>query len=351
MKIKNIQNFYLYSYRLIGFVFLTGLISSILWYGFCMLFFIANSSWSVPIILSPNQEKVMMHLEHVLALDHELTKNVAEFSAFEQALGHKKILLEIAQKLQIRIEKSMLLQSEQYAKNSQILYTLYQEKTVSVAELNQLLSKIKNRETVTEKELKIGLITKQEALASHLVSSKIRSDLVDAKASMHNLNRRALDFSNAASTLSGSANNLVAMDKVIRKAELENQIAQYKSDIFSLTVNTERLKKNIKERNQVIALMKNSPYILATKVPTTVAFVPYRNLKHAKVGSPVYSCWLDMVLCYQSGHVSRVYKAEEYSKHPMFKSDIKGQLIGVVFNNEIDGQKKLLFLKSKPLLL
>ena len=277
MKIKNIQSFYLYSYRLIGFVFLTGLISSILWYGFCILFFIANSSWSVPLILSPNQEKVMMHLEHVLALEHERTKNVAELTAFEQALGHKKTLLDGAQKLQVRIEKSMLLQSQQYAKSSRILYKLSQEKTITVAEFNQLLSKIKNRETVTDKELKIGLITKQEALAAHLISSKIRSDLVDAKASMHDLNRRALDFSNAASTLSGSASNLLAMDKVIRKVELENQIAQFKSDIFSLTISVARLKENIKEINQVIALMTNSPYILATKVPTTVAFVPYRR--------------------------------------------------------------------------
>ena len=348
---KKVQGFYLYSYRLVGFVFLIGLISSILWYGFCMLFFIANSSWSVPMILSPNQEKVMMHLEHVLALEHELSKNVAELTAFEQALAHKKILLNNAQQLHVRIEKGMLLQSQQYARSSRILHTLSQEKTAAVSELNLLQSKIKNRQAVINKELKIGLITKQEALAAHLISSKMHSDLVDAKASMQDLNRRALNFSNAASTLTGASTSLLAMDKVIRKVELENQMAQFESDIFSLTVSTERLKKNIKERGRVIALMTNSPYILATKTPTTVAFVPYRNLKHAKVGAPVYSCWLDIALCYRSGHVSRVYKAEEYSKHPMFKSDIKGQLVGIVFNREMDGQKKLLFLNSKPLLL
>ena len=348
---KKIQNFYLYSYRLTGFVFLVGLISSILWYGFSMLFFIASSSWSVPLILSPNQEKVMMHLEHHLALEHKVAKDIAELVAFEQALSYKKRLLNSAQRLQVRVKQSLLLESQQNIKRSEILKQLSKEKTNTVAELHQLLSKIENRDAMIDKELSIGLITKQEALSAHLTSNKMRSDLVDAKASMHDLNRRARDFSNAANTLNGSANNLLAMDKVIKKVELANQIAQLKSDIFSLTVNTKQLKKNIEEKNQALALMTNSPYILATKGPTTVAFVPYRNLTHAKVGSPVYSCWLDMVLCYQSGHVARIYEAEEYSKHPIFKSDIKGQLIGIVFNHETDGQKKLLFLNSKPLLL
>ena len=348
---KKIQNFYLQSYRLIGFIFLVGLISSILWYAFSMLFFIANSSWSVPLILSQNQEKVMMHLEHVIGLEHEVNKSIAELTAFKQALDHKKILLNVAQKLQLRVNQSMVLQSQQYTKNSETLDQLSKEKRASVVELKQLLSKINYRESIIEKELKLGLITQQEALAARLMSNKIRSDLVDAKAIIYDLSRRSLAFSNAASTLNGSATNLLAMSKVVKKVELENQIAQIKSDIFSLTVSTERLRANIKEKNKVLALMTNSPYILATKVPTTVAFVPYRNLAHAKVGAPVYSCWLDMVLCYQSGYVSRVYKAEEYFKHPIFKSDIKGQLIGIVFNHEIDGQKKLLFLNSKPLLL
>ena len=348
---KKIQDFYLTSYRLIGFVFLVGLISSILWYAFSMLFFIANSSWSVPLILSPNQERVMIHQEHVLSLEHQINKNVAELKAFKQALGHKKIILIGAQKLLVRVDQSMLLQSEQYIQNSIIFDRLSEEKRINVVELKQLLSKINNREVIIDKELTVGLITKQEALAAHLTSSKIRSDLVNAKASMHDLRQRALDSSHAASTLNGSENHLLSMDKVVKKVELENQIAQLKSDIFSLVVSTEQLKKTIDSKKKVLALMMNSPYILATKVPTTVAFVPYRNLTRATVGAPVYSCWLDMVLCYQSGRISRVYKAEEYSRHPIFKSDIKGQLIGVVFNNETDSQKKLLFLNSKPLLL
>ena len=348
---KKIQNFYLFSYRLVGFVFLIGLISSILWYGFSILFFLSNSSWSVPMVLSPDQEKVMTHLEHVLILEHDIRKDSAELTSFQQDIKHKRHLLKTTEKLVDRFTQSMSTQSNQYSKNSILFKRLSQEKSANVVELNSLMTQIQTREQVTDQELKNGLITKQEALAAHLSLSKVRSDLVDAKLSMHELRERAHDFADAAGTLSGYANNLQSIDKVVKRAELESQKTQLESDIFSLNVRTNQLHKSITEKQRVIALMKNSPYIRATHSLTTVAFAPYSNLKNIEIGDAVYSCYLEMILCYKSGYVSELYSAEEYSKHPIFKSDIKGQLVGIKFKQSADGQKKLLFLKSKPLLL
>jgi ferritin-like metal-binding protein YciE len=346
---KKIQSFYLYSYRFIGFIFLVGLITSIIWYGFSIVFFIGNSSWSVPLILSPHQEKVMSHLEHVLSLEHEVSRNTAELTAAKQALKHKQSLLKLDNELKLRMIQSMASQSEQYEESSQIFNKLSHEKKTTIEELKQLAEEVAHKESVVDKELEAGLITEQEALAAHLTGSKIRSGLLDAEASVEELSQRAVDLANAANTLNGSASNLMAMDKVIKKTELENQIAQIKSDIFSLKVSIADLEKNVSKKKEVLKVLTNSPYILATRASTTVAFVPYRNLAQVKVGAPVYSCLLDMLFCHQSGRVSRVYKAEEYSKHPIFKSDMKGQFIGIEFKQRADGQKKLLFLNSKPL--
>ena len=141
------------------------------------------------------------------------------------------------------------------------------------------------------------------------------------------------------------------MNRIIKKVELEGQIADLKSDIFSLQISTQHLKKNIDKKNRVLLFMKNSPYIRATKKETSVAFVPYANLHKVAIGAPVFSCYLDMLLCYKSGHVLEIYHAEEYSKHPIFKSDVKGQLIAINFDSIADSQKKLLFINSKPLLI
>lgn len=348
---KKIQNFYLYSYRMLGFVFLIGLISSILWYGFSMLFFMGSSSWAVPIILSSNQENVINHLEHVLVIEQNAKKDIAELKVLEKNLTSKKKLLKLTNELHRRVMKTMISQSNQYQKNSHILKELSKEKTITVSQLKMLASKIKNDEATIDQELKFGLITQEEALAAHLVSNKIRSDLVDAKATLHELEHRSQDFSNAANTLNGASNDMEAIYKVVKKVELETQLAELKSDIFSLNINIDHLKKSIQKKSQALSVIKNSPYIHAIKEPTTVAFVPYHNLKRVHVGSAVYSCYLDMIFCYQSGLVSHVYEAEEYFSHPIFKSEVKGRLIGITFNHQTDSQKKLLFLNSKPLIV
>lgn len=348
---KKIQNYYLYSYRLVGFVFLTGLIISILWYGFSMLFFIANKSWSVPMILSPNQEKVMAHLEHILVFEHEIAKNKAELRTAKQILRHKSELLANNQQLLVRVKQSMQYQSDQYLKASLVFKKLSDERVAHVHQLRQLNAKIVNEEQTIEQELKLGLITKQEALLAHINWNKLAENLVDSKTRMYELKSRVRDYADAAKTLNGMGNHLTSMTKVIKQVELEGQIAGLKSDIFSLQISTKQLQKNIDKKNHVLSLMKKSPYILATQKKTTVAFVPYAHLSKVIAGAPVYSCYLDMLLCYKSGNISEVYSAEEYAKHPIFKSDVKGQLIGIHFNSEADGQKKLLFINSKPLLI
>jgi hypothetical protein len=173
---------------------------------------------------------------------------------------------------------------------------------------------------------------------------------VDAKASAHLMKQQADELSSAASTLKGSANSLDAINNVAKQVELDVQIEELKSDVFRLTATIDGLEKTIQESNRVIALIKDSPYLLATREPTTVAFVPYDNMSKAKEGAKIYSCYIVMVFCYQSGQVVRVYDAEEYGTHPIFKSDLKGRFVGVKFDDASDAEKDLLFINGKPLL-
>ena len=348
---KRIQNFYLHSYRMVGFIFLVGLISSILWYGFTMIFFIGSSSWAVPVILSPSQEKVMSHLEHVLVLEDNMRKDIAELKNLKQNLIHKAHLLKISIELQLRFEKTMVSQSEHYKKESRIYKKLRDEKKKETSQLTTLSSEARNRDTTIKQELSAGLITKEDALVARLASNKIRSDLIEAKVKLHDLHIRSSDFANAAKTLDGSSDDIEAMNRVIKQTELKSQITQLEGDIFSLKITANQLQRNITKKTNALTLMKKSPYIRAIKESTTVAFVPYHNLKNLKKGSPVYSCYLDMIFCYRSGQISNVYNAEEYFPHPIFKSELKGQLIGIAFNNTSDSQKKLLFINSKPLVI
>ena len=347
--VKKLQNFYLQAYRLVGFICLMGLITSILWYGFSIIFFSISSRWALPLILSPNQEKVIVHSEHMLNLEHQLAQEQAELKTATKAYRSNVLVLKKFNALQARFKESMRTQSLRDANKSKTLQQLNMEKQSSVSELKRLALESEKKNRMIEDELKLGLITRQEALTEQILLSNLRNYLIDSRASAYALKQQSISLAQASKTLTGVSNDLYALQDVLKKNELDVKRSELKITIYSLQVTMAHLKKDIKKRQKALIKMRKSPYILATKRPTTVAFIPYRHLKHAQVGSHVYSCYFDMLFCYRSGYVAEAYSAEEYGKHPLFKSETKGALIRVVYNNEHDAHKKLVFLKSKPL--
>lgn len=142
------------------------------------------------------------------------------------------------------------------------------EKKQNLKELNKLASQIRDKEAAIDQELKLGLITKQEALNEQLTLNNLRSHLIDEKTEAHELKQRSIDFANAADTLDGAATNLLAIQNVVKKNELDIQIAALKIDSYALKVTIKHLEKGIKKRQQALAKMQRSPYILATKKPS-----------------------------------------------------------------------------------
>ena len=96
--------------------------------------------------------------------------------------------------------------------------------------------------------------------------------------------------------------------------------------------------------------IKRSPYYQALTEPAYVAFVQYPNLRDATPGAPVYDCLFQVFLCVRVGTVTQVYDAEQYARHPIFKTDIKGKFVGIEFTRKKSGQSDVVFFGHKPLL-
>ena len=288
-------------------------------------------------------------MEHMLNLEHQLAQEQAELKTAIKGYRSNVLVLKKFNTLQTRFKESLQIQSLRDANKSKILHQLNMEKQSSVTELQRLALENEKKNRMIEEELKLGLITRQEALTERVLLSNLRNYVIDSRASAYALKQQSINLAHASKTLNGASNDLYALQDVLKENELDVKRAELKTTIYSLHVTMEHLKKDIKKRQRALVKMRKSPYILATKRPTTVAFIPYRHLKHAQVGSYVYSCYFDMMFCYRSGYVAEAYSAEEYGKHPLFKSETKGVLIRVVYNNEHDAHKRLLFLKSKPL--
>ena len=141
------------------------------------------------------------------------------------------------------------------------------------------------------------------------------------------------------------------LDALEKEAELRSEAAQ-------LDVAIQVAEKELTEDNRQIARLhdaivtaKQSPYYLsATGQPLlNFAFVPYDNQASATPGSPVYDCYLNMILCRKVGVVVQRFPGEEQILHPIFKNQIRGFLIQMNLSHEESAKSKTVFLGGKPL--
>lgn len=348
---KNLQQFYLSLYRSIGLFVLIALVCIILWYGFSVVFFGFSKTWSIPVVLSPTQERVIGQLARISSFQQELEKNKVDLQTTVKSIENKKAILNDATSLQQRIKLSMNNQSERYNNASQSLNKILGEKKRNIQKLSKLASEIKLKERLIDKELKAGIITKYESNNQQLVLNNIQQGLTDSKANALLLQQQVGDLVSSAQTYKGANSNFDAITGVSKQVELEAQIAEIKNELLKLQATQNNLEAAINDNNSVLELIKNSPYYLATKGPTTVTFVPYANLQNVKVGDKVFSCYASVVLCKKVGEVASIYNAEEYAIHPIFRTNIKGQFVGVLYDNGLsDSKSDVLFIGSKPLL-
>ena len=110
--------------------------------------------------------------------------------------------------------------------------------------------------------------------------------------------------------------------------------------------------RQIDRLRQAIQTAKQSPYYLNASGGKTLyfAFVPYDNQASAVAGSPIYDCYLNMVVCRKVGTVKQIFAGEEHAIHPIFKTQIRGFLIQMNLDHAESAKSKTVFLGRKPVL-
>jgi hypothetical protein len=141
------------------------------------------------------------------------------------------------------------------------------------------------------------------------------------------------------------------LDVLDKQAELISEIAQLDIAIAVAQKQIYEETKQIDRLKQALATAKETPYYLSVSGGNTVyfAFVPYDNQSNASVGSPVYDCYLNMVVCKKVGTVKQIFAGEEHAIHPIFRTDIRGFLIQMQLDRTESAKSKTVFLNRKPL--
>ncbi|MDR0478727.1 MAG: hypothetical protein LBH31_02750 [Burkholderiaceae bacterium] len=320
-------------------------------YLFLMAFYAVNRNWAAPLVLSPTQQKVLAYQPQIAAMEAALLKNEVDLATAKQKYAAITGQIGSINALIGRFDAASAHEADKLATASSSMRGVLEQKrrdnqaTVkAVNEIRPLLDSIND-------ELAQGLITKTEASSRRLTIQNSINGLTDAQAAAISLAEQERAAQEASRTLgNGQGLSLQALASESTAAQLRLMLAQANVDAETARQSVEQLGATLQDANRVLSVAKQSPYYLALTRSVPVAFVPYDNLSSAKPGAPVYDCYLQMVLCRRVGTVDGVYDAEEYGLAPLFKTNLKGKLIGITFSRMKSSQSALVFIGYKPLL-
>lgn len=351
MKFKLLQDAIIASYRTAAIVVLLTVITGVASYLSLLVFYAVSDSWAAPIRLSPSHEKVLAIQPQVATIEASLLN---QRTALMKAVDEQDLLKRSTGDVSDTVNQlATAINADAAAMNvtSAALGDVIKEKEAVVREADKAVAAARDLLLSSEKELAAGLITQDVAAARRLTAQSAITAAADLKASLAQLKYQQSQLSRGASASKGSGKSVQGVQLVQQQKELDTTLVASNAQSLLLEETINALRSTIVEQERLLAVAKQSPFFRARSEIVHVAFVPYSNLKSMQVGDKVYDCLLQVVICSEVGKVTRIYDAEDYARHPLFKTDLKGQLVELELSDKTASFSQVIFIGGRPLFL
>jgi len=302
-------------------------------------------------ILSPTQELVLTFQPSVSAIQTQISQQEVMFATLQLNYDSKVEQLKEKKKLLERFNLAKHAESAYLRRKGSALMEITSDKTADIAKLRESKEQAELQLKQIDDEERAGFLTKYDANRERASANERIALLANAKAALLQDMDSQREARNSANTLTGGNTSLSALNSLEQEEQLSTSIMQLEIDMKSAELSIKALKETLAEGHRVLEVAKDSPKYKALKKPVTVAFVPYENLVNAEVGASVYDCYLKLILCHEVGKVKKIYDAEEYGTHPMFKTNLKGRLIDIDYTDADASRLSVIFIGSKPLFI
>ncbi len=185
--------------------------------------------------------------------------------------------------------------------------------------------------------------------ASQLDTEKIEiaEQLGEIKRTIEADNQFLTDVGNAAATPKTADDWLVRRE--VEKTKLD--VANQEDRKAPLKQRQASLDLRIKDQDQLVARLEQSPYLKAVSGTVFLAFVPNSNLSNVKEGTKLYGCSWGLVMCHTVGHITKILPGEVQDIHPHDESIQRGQMMEITLTTPSAAKDAVLFAGSKPLWL
>jgi hypothetical protein len=330
------------AYRLVAAVVLFSALTGVFSYGILYAFYAVNTSWVAPIIISPSNDTILQMTSQLVSSTQTLDVLVLDRNRLQDSLGDMKSQCIALQTLDRELTSAVVRLRVSNTVSGKDLVGLTEDKKLDIVHTHEILKQVEIVSQQIEEDLAAGLITKGDAAIQRTAIVGFRNNYTDIKVGEVLLR----DSVRSKTTL-----DVDTLAVLAKQADLRAEIIQLNVNI---TIGDQQLqsdKDQIASINHAIDVVKQSPFYQVTQSAGKLgfAFVPYDNEGGVKVGTPVFDCYLNMIVCRQVGTVSRVFTDEQHAMHPIFKTDIRGTFVQLALTNQRSAKSKTLFIGGKPL--
>lgn len=359
-----LNNVVVSAYKVVGFAVLCAILCGLFGYLSTNLFFLVNSSWISPAIISPSDEHVLQLTSQYAQQSSLRDKLLAE--RFELVARRDDALRTVAARHNFEDQFRRALEAELEAKTREMkgleqLEAGYRRSKPRILSNNQEYQAISRQRL--ERLAQAHLIESDSLIAGHFQLSQIEHSNLS-------LTEREVLVGNQRLSL---AREVEALRQVLDSHQADRKVPPQMLGTDSLRLEEEYIRASLErqkaadlaealDRNiqasdgalarydQVLRSIREAPYMRASDRSVTVASVPYENISSAAPGEALYMCRLGFVFCTKVGQVVSLIDGEVAVKHPLHNRFLRGQLVQIAVQDKEAVEHGVLFARKPPLL-
>jgi hypothetical protein len=357
-----LNKFVVSAYKIVGFFFLSVILVGLVGYLGTNLFFLVDSTWISPSVISPSDERVLA-LSAQYAQQSSLREKVAaerfELAARRSDLQRTELALRGFQGNYRHALQADLAAKEKALASLQGLLAEYHQGKTRITEESQAYTAV-SRERMRELA-QAHLLETDGWIAGNIQLSQIEHgnlSLAEREVTLANqcdallrevqaLKAVLRDEGAAAVDAGALSYDSLRLQQEYAKAVLEQAKAGDMAQAIGHSITA--VDGALARYDQVLKGIRESPYMRASEHSVTVGGVPYENARSAGPGTPLYACRLGILVCRKVGEVVASIDGEVPVKHPLHSQLLRGQLVELALTEGEAVRHRVLFARHPPL--
>ena len=311
MNFPPLKTLYLKAYRFVGFLILSASMAFLFGYGFIMLFFMFNTTWLAPTILSATSDKMLQF-------------NSGYLSALQTNTQLDVILQQ--QQLALTTTRKQYDDLVAFQRSIQGGAMLKAKKRLDLAKSAELNNKLAQTRKQTEQSLSVGLINGVDATREIAAIQQFNNATTDSEIELATLQQQLINLDAQINQL---GDLMVVEQETIKQTQANLEVAKH-----------------------TLSSLNDTAYAHSRASGSNLAFLAYDNFNSVHEGQPVYDCYLLIVACHKVGTINHIYKDEQVVDFPLFNVRLSRTVRGVFADIDVTdsaAMKSSVWFANKPL--